>query len=285
MPRLLASAFLLTTLTLPVLAADAPAKKADDVRSPAEQLAAFKLPESFKIELVASEPVFFNPVAMAQDDQGRIYVSESHTYRWGPKGSPVDRPSNPIVRLDPSPDGKGFTRTVVAEGFEDPVMGILVRDGKLWCTACQFCYVFDLDPATGKGINRKTLVTDKSKAWNPFGMFGIEWGPDGWIYMSVGDHNIELTGTTNSLKGRGRTGLVVRFRPDGSQLEQLAMGLRVPYSFELDPFGQLWLLSNGEGNPNRYLRVIENVDYHCFTRSAADNEWLAGRRPMAPPTT
>ncbi|MBM3982628.1 MAG: hypothetical protein FJ304_20625 [Planctomycetes bacterium] len=64
--------------------------------------------------------------------------------------------------------------------------------------------------------------------------------------------------------------------PDGTNMEYLVHGLRVPYSFEFDPFGQMWLLSNGEGNPNRFLRVIEGVDYHCFTRSGVDNNCWPG---------
>ena len=66
-------------------------------------------------------------------------------------------------------------------------------------------------------------------------------------------------------------------------MERLVHGLRVPYSFEYDPFGQLWLLSNGEGNPDRFVRVIEGVDYHCYSRPGVDNNWLAGKHPLAPP--
>src|SRR6266542_4324887 len=68
-----------------------------------------------------------------------------------------------------------------------------------------------------------------------------------------------------------------------TKMERLVHGLRVPYSFEYDPFGQLWLLSNGEGNPDRFVRVIEGVDYHCYSRGNVDNNWLAGNHPLAPP--
>src|SRR5262249_51896014 len=71
--------------------------------------------------------------------------------------------------------------------------------------------------------------------------------------------------------------------PDGTKMQRLVHGLRVPYSFEYDPFGQLWLLSNGEGNPNRFVRVLDGVDYHCYSRGNVDNNWLAGNHPLAPP--
>jgi putative membrane-bound dehydrogenase-like protein len=250
--------------------------------SAAEEKKYFQLPEGFEIELVAEEPAVINPITMALDEKGRLYVSESHTYRYGPQGSPVKPFSNPVVRLDPLPDGKGFRRVVVADGFDDPVMGIAVRGNQLWLTANNFLYHYDLSD-DGKATNRRTLLTDKNKAWNPFGMFVLEWGSDGLLYMSVGNHGIDIGGPNNRVTSRGSSGIICRMKPDGSDLERLVQGLRVPYSFEYDPFGQLWLLSNGEGNPDRFVRVIEGVDYHCYSRPAADNAWLAGEHPLAPP--
>jgi putative membrane-bound dehydrogenase-like protein len=255
-----------------------------------EQLKHFLVPKDFEIELVAADPVVINPITMVLDDRGRIIVSESHTYRYGPPGSPIKPFANPVIRLDP--DGKGgFTRTLVADGFDDPVMGIALKDGKLWLTANNYLYQYDLletAPKQGKkgegvAVNRKTLLVDRNKAWNPFGMFVLEWGPDGKLYMSVGNHSINIEGPDGKISARGSSGMIMRMNPDGTKMERLVHGLRVPYSFEYDPFGQLWLLSNGEGNPDRFVRVIEGVDYHCYSRGNVDNNWLAGNHPLAPP--
>lgn len=254
--------------------------------SPAEELKEFMVAKGFTVELVAAEPTIINPVTMAVDDKGRILVSESHTYRYGPSGSPVKPFKNPVVRLDPKPDG-GFERVLIADGFDDPAMGIAVKDGKLWLTANNYLYQYDYSE-TGPATNKQTLVIDKNKAWNPFGMFVLEYGPDGLLYLSVGDHKVSLVGpkgkdgSENTVTSRGTSGVIVRMNPDGTNMERLTQGFRVPYSFEYDPFGQLWLLSNGEGNPNRFARVIPGVDYHCYTRKQ-DNSWLAGNHPLAPP--
>ncbi len=258
--------------------------------SPQEQQPHFLLPDGFEIELVAADPLVINPITMTVDERGRIYVSESHTYRYGPNGSPIKPFKNPLVRLDPLPDGQGYRRVPVADGFEEPIMGIAVRGDKLWCTACNYLYQFDLQE-DGKAVNRRTLLIDKNKAWNPFGMFVLEWGPDGLLYMSVGNHNIDIRppaadgqpAESPSIGGRGNSGIVMRMNPDGSQMQRLVHGLRVPYSFEYDPFGQLWVLSNGEGNPNRFVQVIDGVDYHCYSRGVP-NHWLTGQHPLSPPT-
>ena len=230
-----------------------------------------------------ADPVIINLITMVLDDKGRIIVSESHTYRYGPPGSPIKPFANPVIRLDPDGNG-GFKRTLVADGFDDPVMGIAIKGDKLWLTANNYLYTYDIveagkdkasreRPEKGIAVNNRTLLTDKNKAWNPFGMFVLEWGPDGNLYMSVGNHSINISGPYGGrIYARGSSGMIMRMNPDGTKMHRLTHGLRVPYSFEMDPFGQLWLLSNGEGNPDRFVRVIEGVDYHCYSRSGVDNE-------------
>jgi putative membrane-bound dehydrogenase-like protein len=255
--------------------------KVKDRQKPADQTKNFILPEGFVAELVAGDPLVINPVTIMTDEKGRLLVSESHTYRYGPSGSPVKPFRNPVVRLDP--DGNGsFTRTLIADGFDDPVMGIAIKGDKLWLAANNYLYTYDY-PDQGPATNKKMIVQDKNKAWNPFGMFVLEWGPDGLLYLSVGDHKIALEGPDGKMSGRGNSGIVVRMKPDGTKMERMANGFRVPYSFEYDPFGQMWLLSNGEGNPNRFARILDGVDFHCYSRSNVDNNWLAGNSPLAPP--
>lgn len=293
----------------------APAKKIDRYIPAHEQIGHFAVPEGFTVELVVAEPTIINPVCIALDEQGRLYVSESHTYRYHDKGTPLPGAArNPIVRLDPLPDGKGFRRVLVADGFDDPVMGMAIRGNQLWATANNYLYRFDIDdsglaaapaaaapPATATdeaaakdvtaflrapanqpiGVNRQTIAVDKNKAWNPFGMFVLEWGPEGDLYMSLGNGGADIRRTADEKERISKGPMVMRMKADGSKMERLVGGLRVPYGFEYDPFGQLWQLSNGEGNPNRFIRVIEGVDYHLDR--GVGNEWLAGRHPLAPP--
>src|SRR4051812_19190044 len=55
--------------------------------TPQESLAAFQLAEGFKIELVSSEPMVSDPVAMEVDENGNIYVVEMHGYPLDTTGS------------------------------------------------------------------------------------------------------------------------------------------------------------------------------------------------------
>ena len=74
----------------------------------------------------------------------------------------------------------------------------------------------------------------------------------------------------------------MRMNPDGTKMERLVHGLRVPYSFEMDPFGQLWLLSNGEGNRTiekwietddqfAWIKITFNHGHQVFARFSCLN--------------
>lgn len=249
-----------------------------------ESVRLFTVPAGFEVSVVAHEPDVINPIAMVVDDRGRLIVSEAHTYRWGPEASPVKPPSNPIVLLELDEQGKAHRRRVVAQGFEDPVMGLAIRGKRLWIAALNKLIVAELND-DGVAIEQKTIVQDVAKPWNPFGFYRVAIGPDGLIYLICGDHEIELVGADGTrVKTRGPTGALFRCHPDGTKLELVIQGMRAPFSFDFDPFGHLWVLSNGEGNPNRLLMAIPSVDYHFQTRHG-DWAWLAGNHPWSPPVT
>src|SRR5258706_1593459 len=70
---------------------------ADSLRAPidgplsAEQaLASFRLEPGLRVELVAAEPTIADPVAMAFDERGRMFVAEDRGYPTGPgEGKPL----------------------------------------------------------------------------------------------------------------------------------------------------------------------------------------------------
>ena len=254
---------------------------------PAENAAKrFILPAGFEISLVAAEPDIVNPMTMCVDESGVIYVTEAHTYRWGTNGSPFSPPSNPIKRITLGPDGRAASTVVVAEGFAEPVIGICARAGKIYATCLNELFSMDIGP-DGKGFNRKLLVKDAAIEWNPFGMYRVQVGPDDKLWLSMADHPrgqpVELTGSDGrKVRLNGKSGGMVRCKLDGSELEIVAQGFRAPYAFDVDPWGHLWYISNGEGSPNLYVHVIPGLDYGYASRNVSYG-WLAGTDPLSPP--
>lgn len=246
----------------------------------------FTLPAGFDLQLVAAEPDIVNPMTMCVDEHGVIYATEAHTYRWGTNGSPFNPPSNPIKRLTLGPDGRAASTVVVADGFTDPVVGICTRAGKIYATSLNELFSMEVGPE-GKGVNRKLLVKDAATEWNPFGMYRVQIGPDDRLWLSIADHPrgqpVELTGSDGrQIRLSGKSGGMVRCRLDGSELEIVAQGLRAPYAFDVDPWGHLWYISNGEGSPNIFVHVIPGLDYGYASRNLSYG-WLAGAEPLSPP--
>src|SRR6185436_11020323 len=116
------SIFIASALVLQMHAAEAPRPVARTVKSPltAEQsLEAFQLEAGLRIEIVAAEPQTIDPVAIAFDETGRLFVAENRGYPTGPgEGKP---PEGVIAMLeDTDGDGRFDKRTVFADGLTFP---------------------------------------------------------------------------------------------------------------------------------------------------------------------
>ncbi len=93
----------------------------------------FELPDDLRIELVAAEPDVIDPVAMAFDAEGRLWVVEMSDY---PNGPPEDGPPLSRVRVLTDADGDGrYTDPVT---FADKLLfanGLLLWNGGLLVTS------------------------------------------------------------------------------------------------------------------------------------------------------
>src|SRR6266481_9672643 len=99
-----------------------------DPLSPADAIARMKVPDGFKVELVASEPDIVNPVAMTFDERGRIWITESIEY---PRRSPGPGKDRVKVLESTKGDGKFDKVTTVIDGLNIP-SGIAVGHGGVW---------------------------------------------------------------------------------------------------------------------------------------------------------
>ena len=144
--------------------------------APKEALTTFRLPEGFRIELVASEPDVADPVAMAFDPQGRIYAVEMIDY-------PDDRDPEGRIRLLEDRDGDGHFETsfIFADEFHFPTGVMPWKDGVLVAAAPDIFYLVDSD-GDHRADKRQVLLS----GFNPFNpqlrVNGLLYGIDNWIY-------------------------------------------------------------------------------------------------------
>ena len=86
--------------------------------SPAEALKSFVLEPGYRIDLVAAEPLVQDPVAIAFDERGRMYVAENRGYPDPLEGEPTPEPQGVIALLtDTDVDGRYDSRTDFATGL------------------------------------------------------------------------------------------------------------------------------------------------------------------------
>jgi glucose/arabinose dehydrogenase/mono/diheme cytochrome c family protein len=102
------------------------------VLSPQEALTAFKVAPGFEVELVAAEPLVEDPVAMAWDEYGRLYVVEMRGYMPDAYGSGSEEPVGQVVRLeDQDGDGQMDRSEVFLGGLVNPRAVAIVNEGIL----------------------------------------------------------------------------------------------------------------------------------------------------------
>ena len=153
--------------------------------SPPEAIAKMQVPEGFTVELVASEPELVNPVAMAIDERGRFWVTESMEYPRREPGAGKDRIK---VLEDTNGDGTADKVTIFAEGLNIP-SAIAVGYGGVWiANAPDILFLQDTD-GDGKADKQEVIVTgfgreDTHELPNSF-----TWGPDGYLYGLNGVFN------------------------------------------------------------------------------------------------
>jgi len=103
-------------------------------KSPEESLAAIEVKPGFEVQLVASEPLIVDPVAIDWGADGKLWVAEMHDYPTGLDGN--WKPGSRVKFLeDTNGDGKYDKATIAVDNIPF-VTGVTAwRDGALVCTA------------------------------------------------------------------------------------------------------------------------------------------------------
>ena len=149
--------------------------------APEEALRTFRLADGFRIELFAAEPHVVDPVEMAFDEDGGVYVAEL-------RDNPDDPPdgARPLSRIkyleDTDGDGLIDRHVVFADGLL-AVEGIAPWKGGLIATAApDILYLKDLD-GDRKADVREVLYTGFALAHVEGRLSNPRFGLDNWFYV------------------------------------------------------------------------------------------------------
>ncbi|MDA1049647.1 MAG: hypothetical protein O3C40_04085 [Planctomycetota bacterium] len=203
--------------------------------SPQDAIANMTVPEGFSVELVAAEPQIQNPVAMAFDERGRIWITESFEYPRFEAGPGRDRVK---VLEDTDGDGTADKVTIFAEGLNIP-SGIAIGHGGVWvANAPDILFLQDTD-GDGKADKREVVVTGFGRDDTHELPNALSWGPDGYLYGLNGVFN------NSHVKQNGQdfqfTCAMFRIDPRTRKFEVFAEGTSNPWGIAWDPEGSAFI--------------------------------------------
>jgi putative membrane-bound dehydrogenase-like protein len=181
-----------------LLAQEKPTRSLPD--EPEKQLKSFRLADEVRIELVAREPQIVDPVAMAFDEFGRLYVCEMRGYPNGGVATGNPLPGR-VVRLEDLDEAARFRkRTVIAEGLRVP-NSVMPYDGGVFVSDAPSIYYI-------KNGEKKTILTGFDLANIQQLPNGLQWALDNRIH-ALGGGGGNLSSPTDAkfkpltLRGRG----------------------------------------------------------------------------------
>ncbi|MBD3676188.1 MAG: PmoA family protein [Planctomycetaceae bacterium] len=229
------------------------------------------VPEGFTVDVIATEPLVSNPCVMAFDRQGRLFVAQGPQWRGPTPETPGDKV---VMLIDEDGDGRADRTHTFAKGF-NCIQGIAFRGNELWvANAPDLTVVRDLD---GDNVGDEYVRLYTGLGNLEHSLHGLNFGPDGKLYMSKG--NSKGYNTLDQLAPKpfrelwgvpdppgapdmpeakvftpetyqrayhtpqddwGQTGGILRCDRDGSNLEIVCRGFRNPWDICYDD-GFNWL--------------------------------------------
>ena len=184
---------------------------------PEKSAARIHLKDGFEVELMVSEPLVIDPVAIAFGPDGKLWVIEMTEYPLGKHGT-LD-PSGRVVYLESTHgDGKYDKVTVFAENLNFPNGIIPWHKGVIVTSAPDILYLEDTT-GNGKADKKEVLYTGFTQGNPQLRINSPTWGLDNWIYLANGlsshDEARSLK-TGETIKTAHRD---VRIRPDEGHIE------------------------------------------------------------------
>jgi putative membrane-bound dehydrogenase-like protein len=250
---------------------------------PADQSAAsFKLPDGFKVSVFAAEPDVRNPIAMAWDARGRLWIAENYTYAERSARFDLRFRDRVLIFEDKDNDGVHDKRTVFTEDVQ-MLTSVEVGLGGVWLMCPpQLLFVPDRN-GDDKPDGAPTVVLDgftvPAENYHNFAN-GLRWGPDGWLYGRCGASSPGLIGEPGTPNDERIpiNGGMWRFHPKSKRFEALNHGTTNPWGHDWDANGEAFFINTVNGHlwhsiagahfvrphtmdPNP--RVYEMIDQHA----------------------
>lgn len=236
--------------------------------SPEQELAGFRVPDGFEIELVASEKDgIVNPIDLTFDDAGRLWTQTARMYPLDPVANiswkelqkliadPAAQQENPdFKRISDLYKGKikGEDKILVLSGLYDnsikvntwadglaiPQSILPYKNGSYVAQGSEMFFLSDTDN-DGKADKRTPLFTGFGYTDTHTMAHTLVRGPGDWIHFSHGALNKgEVTSFVSDAKARIDYSKIARISLDAKKIEIVSSGLNNIWGFQMRSNGQ-----------------------------------------------
>jgi putative membrane-bound dehydrogenase-like protein len=266
-------------------------EKAAAAPIPARDAAAgFRVPAGFHVAVFAAEPDVQNPIAMAWDPRGRLWIAENYTYAERTQRFDLSQRDRVLIFEDTNSDGRFDRRTVFTDQVQ-MLASIELGSGGAWLL-CPPRLLF-LPDRNGDDVpdGPADVVLDgfsvPTENYHTFAN-GLRWGPDGWLYGRCGASSpgqIGAPGTPEDIRVPIRGG-IWRYHPHRKRFEALAHGTTNPWGHDWNALGELFFINTVNGhlwqmipgahfvrphtvdpNPRAYAQIDQHADHWHWDHS------------------
>ncbi|WP_341836492.1 PVC-type heme-binding CxxCH protein [Chitinophaga pollutisoli] len=229
--------------------------------SPDSSAKLIQVPPGFELQLFASEPDIINPIAMAWDEKGRLWVIETVDYPNTVRGTEGQGDDRIKICEDTDGDGKADKFTIFADKLNIPTSLVFANGGVIVSQAPHFLFLQDTN-GDDKADVRKTLIT----GWGTFdthaGPSNLQYGMDNMIWGTVGYSGFK--GNAGGQYQEFSQG-VYRFEPDASKFEFMTPTSNNTWGFGFNAANDIFASTANNthsvymGIPNAALKGVEGA--------------------------
>ena len=222
-----------------------------------------KTPAGFNVSLFGAPPEVTYPVCLTAAVTGEVFVGVDEQGSLG-----KDPDGGRVLRcIDTDGDGQADKINVFAE--MDHPRGLVYDAGSLWVLHPPYLTVFHDTDLDGTSDRSEVLIegistNEVNRRGADHTTNGIRMGIDGWIYIAVGDFGFTDAVGKDGTRLAKRGGGIVRIRPDGTEMEIFAWGLRNILDVSIDPLMNVFTRDNtndGGGWDIRVSHILQSANY------------------------
>ena len=218
--------------------------------------------KDMKVTVFASEkdfPEFVNPVQMAWDSKGRLWVAVWPTYpHWKPKEPMNDKI---LILEDTKGTGKADKCTVFADGLHCPTGFQFYNGGVLVAQVPDLVYLKDTK-GTGKADYRERVVHGLDSADTHHAENSFVRDPGGAVYFQEGTFHHTQVETPYGPCVRNANAGVFRYEPRTQKFDvYVTYGFANPHGHAFDRWGQDIVVDGTGANPYHAALFSGHLDY------------------------